>query len=110
MNGTSQEQAPPAETPRGYLTVRRAMEIANCSESTVWRLIRNRQVGVQRVRSRVVIREADLRIWLKPRTYLPERGAAIRAAKKRSALLAAPTPAPADQQVSSVVTGTGDAR
>jgi excisionase family DNA binding protein len=59
--------------PRGFITVRRAMEIGQCSEPTVRRLIRRRTIGVIRVRHRVLLREAELRLWLKPRPYTPEK-------------------------------------
>lgn len=63
---------PPPGCPPGFITIRQAMKIAKCSESTIWRLVYTRRVGSARVRRRVLLRRADLHLWLKPRTYTPE--------------------------------------
>jgi len=81
---------PPPGTPRGYVTVRRAMEVAGVSEPTIWRWIRTQLVAVQRVRSRVVLREADLRILIRPRRYVPERNQPLPRQRRTSLPPAAP--------------------
>src|SRR6267143_2035013 len=65
--------AEPRGKPSGYVTVRRATELARCSEPTIRRLIRRRGVAVVRWRHRVLLREADLRAWMKAKPYQPAK-------------------------------------
>ena len=55
--------------PRDYITVARAAELAQCSETSIWRLIWKRRVGVIRWRHRVLLSEKDLREWSRVRRY-----------------------------------------
>jgi hypothetical protein len=59
----------PRGKPQGYITVRRAMDIAKCSEPTIRRLIGKGRVKVVRWRDRVLILEKDLAEWSRIRTY-----------------------------------------
>ena len=61
----------PQGRPRGYITVGRATELAQCSAMTIWRLIQRRRVRVIRWRSRVLLSEADLCEWSRARRYRP---------------------------------------
>lgn len=63
----------PRGKPAGFVTVRRATAIAQCSEATIRRLVRRKGVEVVRWRSRVLVREADLRAWLKAKPYVPAK-------------------------------------
>lgn len=63
----------PAGRPEGYVTVRRAMEIAQCSEPTMRRWIQKRRVSVIRWRDRTLICEKDLRNWSRVRRYRPRK-------------------------------------
>ncbi len=63
----------PPTRPAGYVTVRRAMEILQCSEPTIRRLIYRRRVGVINWRYRVLIREKDLHQWSRVRRYRPRQ-------------------------------------
>jgi len=63
----------PRGKPAGFVTVRRATDIAHCSEITIRRLVRRRGIEVVRWRSRVLLRESDLRAWLKAKPYEPAK-------------------------------------
>jgi excisionase family DNA binding protein len=65
--------AEPRGKPAGYVTVRRAIALAQCSEPTIRRLIRRRGVQVVRWRHRVLLKEADVRAWLKAKPYQPAK-------------------------------------
>lgn len=69
----------PQPKPPGYLTVRQATRLAECSAMTIWRLIQRRRVRVIRWRSRVLLSEADLCEWSRVRRYRrrPRRRSAV---------------------------------
>jgi hypothetical protein len=61
----------PRGRPEGYVTLRRAAEICQCSQTTISRLVAKRRLHVIRWRYRTLVREKDLREWSRPRRYLP---------------------------------------
>ncbi|SRR5712692_10387343 len=73
MRNTRYSLAEPRGRPAGFITFRRATALAQCSESTIRRLIRRRGVQVVRWRHRVLLRESDLRAWLKAKPYQPAK-------------------------------------
>jgi hypothetical protein len=72
----------PRGKPAGFVTVRRATDIAQCSEATIRRLVRRNGVAVVRWRSRVLVRERDLRTWLKAKPYEPAKQGPVYAKAK----------------------------
>jgi hypothetical protein len=61
--------ANPRGKPPGYVTVRRAMEIAQCSEATIRRLMAKGRVRLVRWRYRTLLSEKDLQAWSRVRRY-----------------------------------------
>ena len=61
--------ANPRGRPPGYVTVRRAMEIAQCSEPTIRRLMAKGRVRLVRWRYRTLLSEKDLQAWSRVRRY-----------------------------------------
>ena len=61
--------ANPRGKPSGYITVARAMEIAQCSEPTIRRLIMKGRVRCARWRYRSLLSEKDLQAWSRVRRY-----------------------------------------
>lgn len=66
----------PRGAPPGFITVRQAMQSAQCTEPTIYRWIRDRLVTVVRWRHRTLIREGDLAKWNRVRKYRRKRGTA----------------------------------
>jgi hypothetical protein len=71
--------ANPRGKPPGYVTVRRAMEIAQCSEPTIRRLMAKGRVRLVRWRYRTLLSEKDLQAWSRVRRYRrrPHRRSAV---------------------------------
>jgi excisionase family DNA binding protein len=65
--------ANPRGKPPGYLTIRQAMDVAQCSQPTIRRLIRKDRVRVVRWRYRILLNEADLKAWSRVRRYRLKR-------------------------------------
>ena len=68
-----QYQKNPPGRPKGYVTVARAMEIAQCSEPTMRRWIHKGRVAVVRWRHRTLICEKDLLDWSRVRRWRPRK-------------------------------------
>jgi len=71
--------------PPGLLTVREAMNLAQCNQVTIRRLIRRRKLGALRWKHLVMVKEAGLRRWLRARRYRPLKPAPVWATNARQA-------------------------